>query len=82
LNNPRGYPDEIQSAESGRTLRRGVKMMTITVDGKRFTDDQPGWWASFDDPNETEGQLIDGDNVVHAAACREARESAKHASPT
>jgi HTH-type transcriptional regulator/antitoxin MqsA len=78
MTNPRDYPDEIPSAESGRTLRRGVKMMTITVDGQPFTYGQPGWWASFDDPKDTEGQLTDEDNIVRTAARREARAKARH----
>lgn len=65
---PRNYPDTIQSAESSRPLRRGVKMLTINRDGKPFTYAQPGWWASFDDPADDEGQLIDEDNVIRAAA--------------
>jgi HTH-type transcriptional regulator/antitoxin MqsA len=77
--NPRDYPDVIKSAESGRTLRRGVKMLTIKVDGRPFTYGQPGWWASIDDPNDTEGQLADEDNVIRAAARREARAKAKDA---
>jgi len=79
MTNPRDYPDEILSAETGRPLRRGVKMMTITVDGHPFTYGQPGWWASIDDPADNDGQLTDEDNVIHAAARREARASAKHA---
>src|SRR5260370_31794362 len=82
MTNPRGYPDEIQSAESGRPLRRGVKMLTINVDGQLFTYGQPGWWASFDDPADTEGQLVDEDNTIRAAARREARAKAKHATLT
>ena len=77
MTNPRGYPDVIRSAESGRSLRRGVKMLTIDVDGHRFTYGQPGWWASLDDPADDEGQLTDEDNVIRAAARREARASAK-----
>jgi HTH-type transcriptional regulator/antitoxin MqsA len=79
INNPRDYPDVIQSAESGRPLRRGVKMLTINVDGQPFTYGQPGWWASIDDPTDNEGQLTDEDNVIRAAARREARAKAKHA---
>jgi HTH-type transcriptional regulator / antitoxin MqsA len=82
MTNPRDYPDEIQSAESGRSLRRGVKMLTINVDGQPFTYGQPGWWASIDDPADDEGQLIDEDNVIRAAARREARAKAKHATLT
>lgn len=79
MNNPRDYPDAIQSAETGRPLRRGVKPLTIEVDGYVFRYGQPGWWASLDDPTETEGQLADEDNVIRAAARREARAKAKHA---
>jgi HTH-type transcriptional regulator/antitoxin MqsA len=82
MTNPRDYPDEINSAETGRPLRRGVKMMTIVVDGHGFTYGQPGWWASLDDAADTDGQLTDEDNVVRAAARREARASAKHATLT
>ena len=78
MTNPRDYPDVIESAESGRLLRRGIKMLTIEVDGGSFTYGQPGWWASIDDPANTEGQLTDEDNVIRAAARREARAKAKH----
>src|ERR1700722_20406855 len=79
MTNPRNYPDEIQSSESGRPLQRGVKMLTIKVDGQSFTYGQPGWWASIDDDSDTEGQLADDDNIVRTAARREARARAKHA---
>ena len=82
MTNPRNYPDVIQSAESARPLRRGVKTLTIEVDGEAFTYGQPGWWASLDDPADSEGQLVDDDNVVWAAAHREARAKAKHATLT
>ena len=77
MKNPRDYPDAIESAESGRQLRRGVKMLTINVDGHSFTYGQPGWWASFSDTADTEGQLTDEDNIIRAAARREARAKAK-----
>src|SRR5882672_7637866 len=77
MTNPRGYPDVIESAESGRPLRRGVKLLTINVDGQPFTYGQPGWWASLDDPADDEGQLIDEDNVIWGAARREAKARAK-----
>lgn len=82
MTNPRDYPDVIQGAESGRPLRRGVKMLTVTIDGQPFTYGQPGWWASLDDPADTEGQLTDEDNVIRAAARREARAMAKHTALT
>jgi HTH-type transcriptional regulator / antitoxin MqsA len=78
MTNPRDYFDEIVGAETGKTLRRGVKMTTITVDGHAFTYGQPGWWASLDDAADADGQLTDDDNVIRAAARREARASAKH----
>jgi hypothetical protein len=79
MTNPRDYPEVIQSAESGRSLRRGVKMLTIKVDSRPFTYGQPGWWASLDVPADTEGQLTDEDNVIRAAARCEAWAKAKHA---
>ena len=79
MTNPRDYPDVIKSAESGRPLRRGVKMLTISVDDRPFTYGQPGWWASIDDPKDNEGQLTDEDNVIRSAARREARAKAKDA---
>lgn len=79
MTNPREYPDTIESAESGRPLRRGVKMLTVDAGGRAFTYGQPGWWASIDDPMDNEGQLTDEDNVVRAAARREARTKAKRA---
>jgi putative zinc finger/helix-turn-helix YgiT family protein len=82
MTNPREYPDVIQSAESGRPLRRGVKMLTINVEGRPFTYGQPGWWASLDDPADTEGQLTDEDNTIRAAARREARANAKQVTLT
>ena len=78
MTNPRNYPDVIDSAESGRPLQRGVKMLTINSDGHSFTYGQPGWWASIDDPANTGGQFTDEDNVIRAAARREAKASAKH----
>jgi HTH-type transcriptional regulator/antitoxin MqsA len=54
-------------------------MLTIEVDGQPFTYGQPGWWASLDDPADSEGQLTDEDNVIRAAARREARAKAKRA---
>jgi hypothetical protein len=77
MTNPRDYPDVIQSAESGRPLTRGVKMLTIDIDGQPFTYGQPGWWASIDDPTDNEAQLTDEDNVIRSAARREARSTSR-----
>lgn len=62
--NPRSYPDTMASAESGRPMKRGLKLVTITVDGRAFDYYQPGWWCSLDDPKDREGQLVDEDNQV------------------
>ncbi len=78
MTNPRDYPDEMRSAETGRLMLRGVKMLTIKVDGYTFEYGQPGWWVSLLDPDDNDGQLTDEDNLVRAAARREARASARH----
>ena len=57
-------------------------MMTITVDGHDFNYVQPGWWASLDDPSNTEGQLVDEDNVIRTAARRKAKAKARHTALT
>lgn len=80
--NPREYPDELVSAESGRPMKRGAKKMTIEVDGFRLSYEQPGWWCSIENPNDNEGQLTDEDNLVRIAARREARARAKNAELT
>lgn len=60
------YPDVIESAKSGRKLTRGLRLVTIDIDGESLTYAQPGWWASFDDPDDNEGQLVDEDNTYRA----------------
>nr|WP_294550419.1 hypothetical protein [uncultured Rhodopila sp.] len=77
MSHPRHYPDTIQGAETGRPLRRGVKMLTIDAGGVPFSYGQPGWWASSDDPADEDGQLVDEDSVIRAAARREARAKAR-----
>jgi HTH-type transcriptional regulator/antitoxin MqsA len=62
--NPRGYPDTMTSAESGRPMKRGLKLVTITVGGQAFDYYQPGWWCDLSDPEDREGQLVDEDNQV------------------
>lgn len=70
--NPRGYPDEMVSAESGRLMKRGEKLISLTVEGEEFHYRQPGWWCSLDDPDDFEGQLTDEDNKVADMAYRSA----------
>jgi HTH-type transcriptional regulator/antitoxin MqsA len=62
--NPRNYPGAMTSAESGRPMTRGAKERTMTVDGKKFSYRQPGWWCSLTDPDDNEGQLVDEDNQI------------------
>ena len=47
--NPREYPNTMLSAESGRPMTRGEKLVTLQIDGKPYTYLQPGWWCSLDD---------------------------------
>jgi HTH-type transcriptional regulator / antitoxin MqsA len=68
--NPRDYPDTILSAESGRPMTRGEKLVTIKIEGRTFAYNQPGWWCSLTDPDDSEGQLVDDDNQVAEAARR------------
>jgi len=71
--NPRNYPDTIPSAESGRPMTRGEKLVTFKVEGRAFTYKQPGWWCSLSDPDDMEGQLVDDDNQVADMARRTAK---------
>lgn len=73
MSNPRGYPDTLASAESGRPMVRGEKDVTIKVDGKPFRYEQPGWWCSLTDPEDMEGQLTDEDNQIADTVRRNAR---------
>ena len=70
---PRNYPETMPSAESGRPMMRGEKMLSIEVDGQIFTYRQPGWWCSLTDPDDEEGQLVDEDNQIAELAERTAR---------
>ena len=47
------------------------------MDGKRFQYRQPGWWASLDDPEDHDGQLVDDDNMVAEMARRTAHALAR-----
>lgn len=71
--NPRDYPETMPSAESGRPMTRGEKLVSFDVQGHRYSYLQPGWWCSLTDPDDTEGQLVDGDNEVADMARRTAR---------
>jgi HTH-type transcriptional regulator / antitoxin MqsA len=71
--NPRNYPDTILSAESGRPMTRGEKLVTFKVDGRAFTYKQPGWWCSLTDASDMDGQLVDDDNHVADMARRTAK---------
>lgn len=70
---PREYPDTMISAESGRPMTRGEKLVTLKIEGHRYSYMQPGWWCSLTDPDDTEGQLVDGDNQVADMARRTAK---------
>ena len=71
--NPREYPDTMPSPETGRPMTRGEKRVSFKFAGKSFTYLQPGWWCSLDDPDDTEGQLVDDDNQIADMARRTAR---------
>ncbi len=71
--NPRNYPDTIPSAESGRPMTRGEKLVSFKIEGKKYTYFQPGWWCSLSDPDDMEGQLVDEDNQVAEMARRTAK---------
>ncbi len=70
---PRNYPETMASAESGRPMVRGEKLVTLKVEGQTFEYRQPGWWCSLDDPDDLDGQLVDDDNLVAEMARRSAR---------
>lgn len=74
---PRNYPETMPSAESGRMMRRGEKLLSIAVEGKTFHYRQPGWWCDLDDPTDLEGQLVDEDNRVAEMARRTAEAMVK-----
>ena len=58
-------------------MQRGEKEVAITIDGKKFTYRQPGWWCSLTDPKDMEGQLVDEDNQVAEMARRTAKALAR-----
>jgi HTH-type transcriptional regulator / antitoxin MqsA len=71
--NPRNYPDTMPSPESGRPMTRGEKLVSLKIEGRTFTYNQPGWWCSLKDPEDTEGQLVDDDNQIAEMARRTAK---------
>jgi len=70
---PRNYPETMPSAESGRPMTRGEKLVSFKVEGRNFTYRQPGWWCSLTDPDDMEGQLVDEDNQIADMARRTAK---------
>jgi HTH-type transcriptional regulator/antitoxin MqsA len=70
--NPRHFPNTMTSPESGRPMVRGEKMVSFKVQNKTFRYRQPGWWCSLRDPDDTEGQLVDDDNLIAEMARRTA----------
>jgi HTH-type transcriptional regulator/antitoxin MqsA len=71
--NPRDYPETMPSAESGRPMTRGEKLVSFKIAGKSYTYLQPGWWCSLTDPDDLEGQLVDEDNQIAEMARRTAK---------
>ena len=71
--NPRHYPDTMPSAELGRPMTRGEKLVSFKVEGKTYTYLQPGWWCSLTAPDDMEGQLVDEDNQIAEMARRTAK---------
>lgn len=71
--NPRNYPDTLLSAESGRPMTRGEKLVTFKIGSRAFTYKQPGWWCSLTDSDDMDGQLVDDDNQVADMARRTAK---------
>ncbi len=67
------YPDTPASAESGRTMVRGEKDVSIEIDGKKFPYKRPGWWCSLADPDDMEGRLTDEDDQIADTMRRNAR---------
>jgi len=60
------------SPESGRPMVRGEKLLSFEIQGRTFHYRQPGWWCSLDDPDDTDGQLVDEDNLIAETARRTA----------
>ncbi len=71
--NPKAYPKVMISSESGRPMTRGEKLVTFKIQGRPYSYKQPGWWCSLTDPDDTEGQLVDGDNQIAEMARRTAK---------
>ena len=71
--NPRSFPDQMASPESGRPMVRGEKQVTLEMGGRSFSYLQPGWWCSVDDADDMEGQLVDDDNLIAEMARRTAK---------
>jgi len=76
-NNPRNYPDTMPSAESGRPMTRGEKLVSFEIAGETYSYFQPGWWCSLSDPDDMEGHLVDEDNQIADMARRTAKALAR-----
>lgn len=68
--NPRQYPDTMISPESGRTMVRGEKLLSLRIQRRTFQYRQPGWWCSLEDPDYTDGRLVQEENVARQIARR------------
>src|SRR5580704_1140245 len=75
--NPRDYPDTMISPESGRPMVRGEKLVSFKIQERTFQYRQPGWWCSLEDPDDTDGQLVDDDNLIAEMARRTAEAMVK-----
>jgi hypothetical protein len=71
--NPKNYSGSIISAESGRVMTRGEKLVSFKIQGRIYSHYQPGWWCSLTDPSDAQGQLVDDDNQVAEMARRTAK---------
>jgi hypothetical protein len=54
-------------------MTRSERLVTLKVQGHRYSYKQPGWWCPLTDPDYTEGQLVDGDNPAAELARRTAK---------
>jgi HTH-type transcriptional regulator/antitoxin MqsA len=55
--------------ETGKTLRRGVRPVTVEYDGDAVIVEQPGWWPV--DEDDEDGIFVGEDNAVWSEAPNE-----------